>query len=70
MLFSIACGVMAKLIEAGWTPEPSPSLQTDLARGDERIAPIRLIFEIGHGGPVDEWVAFCNKEGLSGPLAS
>ena len=71
VLFSIACGAMTKVIEAGWTPQPSPSLETDLMRGDERIAPIRLIFQIGHGEtPAEEWAAFCKKEGLSGPLAS
>jgi len=69
-LFAVACGVMTKLIEAGWKAESSPSLQTFFVRGDQRHDPITRVFEIANGtASVAEWAEFCNKEGLSGPLA-
>jgi hypothetical protein len=49
---------------------PSPSLFAELVRGDERVDPLRNVYAIAGGTmPVAEWVAFCEKEGLSGPLA-
>ena len=70
VLFAIACGVMTRLIERGWTPATSPNLFCEVVRGEARIDPMRHIYAIGHGAaPADEWTAFCAKEGLSGPLA-
>jgi Zn-dependent protease with chaperone function len=70
VLFGIGCGVMVKLIEAGWEPGPSPSLLAELTRGTDRLDPLRRMFEIAHGAmPIDEWAAFCQKEGLRGSLA-
>jgi Zn-dependent protease with chaperone function len=71
VLFAIGCGVATRLMEIGWAPRPSPSFQAEFARGDERMSPIMRIFEISQGlAPVEEWAAFCQKEGLNGPLAS
>jgi len=70
VLFAIACGVTTRLMEHGWSPAPSPNLFCEFVRGDDRLGPMEKIFAIGHGQtPVDEWVAFCAKESLSGPLA-
>ncbi len=69
VLFGIACGVATRLIAAGWTPAPSPSLGCTFVRGDDMADPMQQIFQIGHGQtPVDEWAAFCAREGLSGPI--
>jgi heat shock protein HtpX len=69
-LFAIACGVMTRLIDAGWTPTASPSLFSELVRGEERIEPMQAIFEIAAGAtPVVEWAKFCEREGLSGSVS-
>ena len=71
VLFGIACGVVVRLMDAGWAPIASPNLFCELVRGDERIDPMRRIFEIGHGqSSAEEWAAFCVREQLSGPLAA
>jgi heat shock protein HtpX len=69
VLFAIACGVGTRLLEKGWTPMPSPNLFCEFERGEERVDPMRRIFEIGHGtAPAEDWAAFCAREDLSGPL--
>ena len=70
VLFAVACGVTLRLMEQGWTPAASPNLFCEFVRGDDRLGPMEKIFAIGHGQtPVGEWAAFCEKEGLAGPLA-
>lgn len=71
VIFAICCGVATQLIDRGWMPIESPNLFCEFVRGEERIDPMREISEIGLGvWPVAEWKAFCEKEGLSGPLAA
>ena len=48
----------------------SASRQPDgRVRGEESVDPMQQVFQIGNAQmPVDDWAAFCAREGLSGPI--
>ena len=55
----------------GLRSRPLMEAEVGPSAGDDRIDPLGKIFTIGQAQtPVEEWAAFCAKEGLSGPLAT